>query len=157
MRSSLSDSEGVCKCHGVSGSCAVRTCFKELTDMPVIAAKLRVKYNEACEVKSNGHSQNGWVPKTGKCSGFTEEDFIFRTDYDWCQENQFIGATGVVGRVCEPHSDGPNSCQNLCRRCDKRPVQLKKLVQIQKNCHFDFCCHITCERLQLETTYHMCA
>ena len=156
IRDSISDSDTQCKCHGVSGSCAVKTCYSQLTNINDIALKLKERYDASCEVKSNGHSQNTWIPKSDSCSSFSEKDFIFRTDYDWCVSNPVVDATGVVGRVCEPHSDGPNSCQNLCRRCDKTPIKLTQLVQVERNCQFHFCCEITCERLQREESYHVC-
>ncbi|KAJ8309659.1 hypothetical protein KUTeg_011524, partial [Tegillarca granosa] len=40
-----------CKCHGVSGSCSVKTCWKSLPDFANIATTLKNKYASAVEVK----------------------------------------------------------------------------------------------------------
>ncbi len=140
----------------MSGSCAVKTCYSKLTDIKDIATKLKERYNSGCQVKSNSHSHNTWVPKTGFCTSFSEKDFIFRTENNWCAVKPSIDATGVVGRFCKPHSEGPDSCENICRKCDKTPVKITQLVPIERNCQFHFCCEITCERLQSEETYHVC-
>jgi hypothetical protein len=36
-----------CKCHGVSGSCAVRTCWRALPPFAAVGAALRDKYSRA--------------------------------------------------------------------------------------------------------------
>ncbi|CAG9792591.1 unnamed protein product [Diatraea saccharalis] len=36
-----------CKCHGVSGSCAVKTCWRALPPFPAVGAALKVKYLRA--------------------------------------------------------------------------------------------------------------
>lgn len=36
-----------CKCHGVSGSCSMKTCWKKMADFNSTATLLRQKYNQA--------------------------------------------------------------------------------------------------------------
>jgi wingless-type MMTV integration site family, member 7 len=36
-----------CKCHGVSGSCAMKTCWKSLPPFRIIGNALKKKYNKA--------------------------------------------------------------------------------------------------------------
>ncbi|KAH9369655.1 hypothetical protein HPB48_007622 [Haemaphysalis longicornis] len=40
-------SRQVCKCHGVSGSCSVKTCWRELAPFPEVALRLKRKYETA--------------------------------------------------------------------------------------------------------------
>ena len=39
-----------CKCHGVSGSCSIKTCWKSLGDLKAIGSQLQRKYAVAVEV-----------------------------------------------------------------------------------------------------------
>jgi len=39
-----------CKCHGVSGSCSMRTCWKSLADLRSVAVSLLDRYSFAVEV-----------------------------------------------------------------------------------------------------------
>lgn len=155
----MSEADQECKCHGVSGSCSVQTCHTELPEFEEVALKIKQKYEGACLVESNGHSDNVWVPKEGKCSGFTDSDLLFREDDDkaWCQINPSIGAVGVTGRVCDPHSTGPDSCQNICRKCDRQTITRTVSHTIESDCKFEFCCEIRCNRVEATRTEHVCS
>ena len=43
----VSTVESKCKCHGVSGSCSRKTCWRKLSDFKTTAQLLRKKYNHA--------------------------------------------------------------------------------------------------------------
>lgn len=43
--------ERECKCHGVSGSCSLRTCWKRLTPFRRVGDALMRKYKEAQQVR----------------------------------------------------------------------------------------------------------
>lgn len=158
IRASVLDASAQCKCHGVSGTCTVKTCYSPLTDIDTIALKIKEKFSSACHVESNGHTVSSWVPKkNGVCSSFTENDLIFRGVYDFCIPNPILGSTGVVGRICEPHTNGPDSCEKVCRQCNKEIVKVMHLVREERDCRFHFCCDITCEVVESQSVYHICA
>lgn len=39
-----------CRCHGVSGSCAMRTCWRELPDIETIGHEIKEKYDDSIQV-----------------------------------------------------------------------------------------------------------
>ena len=45
-----------CKCHGVSGSCSMKTCWKKLSDFNATATLLRQKYNQAIRKAPNART-----------------------------------------------------------------------------------------------------
>lgn len=47
----MEDSLGkVCKCHGVSGSCSVKTCWKALPELKTVGIEMMTKYSDAVKV-----------------------------------------------------------------------------------------------------------
>ena len=144
-----------CTCHGVSGSCTFQTCHSELPDFSYIADKIKKKYSEACKVTPNSHSENTWVSECGH--DFTEHDLIYREENDWCVINPSIGSVGVSGRECEVHSDGSNSCENLCTQCGSRPIEQTENIERENKCSFHFCCEIRCTVVKGQKTYHTCS
>lgn len=49
-----------CKCHGMSGSCTVKTCWMRLPNFRVIGDNLKDRFDGASRVQvgNNGHSSN---------------------------------------------------------------------------------------------------
>ena len=48
-----------CKCHGVSGSCAVRTCWKQLSPFRETGQVLKLRYDTAVKVSSATNTDRG--------------------------------------------------------------------------------------------------
>lgn len=99
-----------CKCHGVSGSCSVKTCWKAVSDMQSIGTALSNIYNMAVEVKlqpqqNSGRHQNRsrdrkLVPAkhTGR-SSFGDDELIFYTQSpDYCLPDEHLGSVGTTDR-----------------------------------------------------------
>ena len=108
-----------CKCHGVSGSCSVRTCWKSLPDLRVVASTLLDSYSQAVEVDyrrvarvkvraGGGDSaadtptqptEKRLVPVTGNRKNFTDDDLIFYTmSPDYCLPDASLGSVGTKDR-----------------------------------------------------------
>lgn len=53
-----------CKCHGVSGSCSMKTCWKKLSDFNATATLLRQKYNQAIRKAPNARTMRREAPSS---------------------------------------------------------------------------------------------
>lgn len=63
----MSTMEDKCKCHGVSGSCSTKTCWKKLSDFKTTAVLLREKYQQATrQLEISNTSARRSVPLTPK-------------------------------------------------------------------------------------------
>lgn len=151
----ITETPVTCSCHGISGSCTFQTCHSELPEFEIIGEELRKIYDDACEVRSNGRSDNAWISECNR--EYTNSDLLYRNTYNWCVADASIGAPGVVGRRCDPNTTGTGSCQNICRRCGKTPVPHEEERRTQCRCSFYFCCEIRCSVCVERRTFYECA
>lgn len=57
-----------CKCHGVSGSCSMKTCWRRLHDFNMTASILREKYHDAKRKSTKPSKRNTYLPYTPQSS-----------------------------------------------------------------------------------------
>lgn len=97
----LSDSlDTKCKCHGVSGSCSVKTCWKGLPNLAEIASDLKSKYLAAIKVT---HRLIGprkqLIPKEMDVRPVKETDLVYLINSpDYCTPNLHLGSLGTQDR-----------------------------------------------------------
>ncbi|XP_022249784.1 protein Wnt-2b-like [Limulus polyphemus] len=73
-----------CKCHGVSGSCAVRTCWVALMDFRAVGNYLKKKYDGAVQVIMNQAGDHLMVSNKNY-KRFTKSDLVyFENSPDYC-------------------------------------------------------------------------
>jgi len=90
-----------CKCHGVSGSCSVKTCWRSLADMHTVAERIYQKYVVAVQVRSRRISKQrrlSPVAHTGRAN-FSDDDLLFYTQSpDYCHAEPLLGSSGTTNR-----------------------------------------------------------
>ncbi len=157
----------LCKCHGVSGSCATQTCWRQVGAFRETGDFLKQQYNRAMKVDySNGILQklensrinSNRVERNRRTSDKTREEKIkkrklvfLQPSPDYCRMNPVLGYKGVMGRKCvvDPSSGNMSQeirkCTNLCTSCGLKVK--KEVVQVSSscNCKFEWCCKITCD------------
>lgn len=82
-----------CKCHGVSGSCSVRTCWRGLGSSGPAAAGSRLlrRYATAAEVRPRS---GGRLPPL-----YHHDNLLYTTKSpDYCLPDKKRGSLGTVGR-----------------------------------------------------------
>ncbi|NXD80897.1 WN11B protein, partial [Halcyon senegalensis] len=100
-RQVVSDSlDTKCKCHGVSGSCSVKTCWKGLPNLDEIASDLKSKYLAAVKVT---HRLIGLrrqlIPKEVDVRPVKDTDLVYLVSSpDYCTPNLHLGSLGTQDR-----------------------------------------------------------
>lgn len=87
-----------CKCHGVSGSCTLRTCWMALSDFRKTGDYLRRKYNGAVEVIMN-QDGTGFTVANKAFRKATKNDLVyFENSPDYCLQDKAAGKTAKARR-----------------------------------------------------------
>lgn len=161
-----------CKCHGVSGSCAVRTCWRALPQFHAAASALREKYARAKLVTpypapnpALGHSVRSTArtqlvirrPKqasgTGRQPRKSELIFLEQSP-SYCEPDPAVGSYGTHGRKCNKTSRGEDGCESLC--CGRGYLTERVVHRAKCRCKFHWCCRVSCDTCATPTTTHLC-
>ncbi|CAG2228230.1 WNT16 [Mytilus edulis] len=151
-----------CRCHGVSGSCEIQTCWKSLPKFSTVGAKLKEKYE--ISVRIAGRSKRKLRPKTpkrhrqartGRKKRLSKDDMVFvHKSPNFCTPNPIKGILGTEGRLCNRTGSGPESCDLLCcgRGYNTQVVRLTDRCQ----CRFIWCCYVDCKTCETLFDRHTC-
>ena len=147
-------SEQECACHGLSGSCAVQTCYTKIPEISDIGQDLSLKYGGAIKVVKEENSTKLVSAYTNRDNP-TDNDLVYGSESpNFCVRDLANGVVGTQDRLCTPNGDGPNSCQSLC--CDNG-FYTKSFSVPNEVCKFKWCCYIECvDEGTLEVTEHRC-
>lgn len=117
-----------CRCHGVSGSCAVKTCWKALPVFRHVGDALKDKYEQSVEIKPRAvvaaaaasRPSSALLRRREKRTRRepirdTELVYVERSP-NYCRANAERGSIGTRHRQCQrgPTATGPDSCHSLC-------------------------------------------
>ncbi|UYV67630.1 WNT1 [Cordylochernes scorpioides] len=143
-----------CKCHGMSGSCSIKTCWARLRNFRDIGNNLKDRFDGASKVtlsnKGNFRkiSSKGrlemLVPKNPGLKYPSKVDLVYyEQSPDFCVPNASLGLEGTRGRRCNETSQGLDGCELLC--CGRGHRSIVRLEEETCNCRFNWCCNVTCE------------
>ncbi|KAF7391339.1 hypothetical protein HZH66_009819 [Vespula vulgaris] len=127
-----------CKCHGVSGSCSVRTCWRGLgsSGPSVAGTRLLRRYATAAEVKPRS---GGRLPPL-----YHHDNLLYTTKSpDYCLPDKKRGSLGTIGRQCNGSSTGYEGCEYLC--CGRGHVTRTEEILERCNCKYISCCYVKCK------------
>ncbi|KAJ0172009.1 hypothetical protein K1T71_012772 [Dendrolimus kikuchii] len=162
-----------CKCHGVSGSCAVRTCWRALPQFRAAAAALRDKYARAKlvvphpatsvvaagpGVRATPHTQLV-IKRVKQASGVgrqprKSELIYLEPSPSYCEPDAAVGAYGTHGRHCNRTSTGEDGCESLC--CGRGYSTSRRVQRTKCRCKFHWCCRVTCDTCVDTIETHVC-
>ena len=83
-----------CKCHGVSGSCSLVTCWQQLAPFRKIGDELFEKYNDALRVKITKNGRLRYKPNVKKRQNLAGDLVYLKKSPDYCAPNATYGIHG---------------------------------------------------------------
>ncbi|XP_053329990.1 protein Wnt-11b [Spea bombifrons] len=148
--------ETKCKCHGVSGSCSVKTCWKGLQDLSSVANELKSKYLAATKVI---HRQMGirkqLVPRELDIRPVRESELVYLiSSPDYCTRNPKLGSYGTQDRLCNKTSVGSDSCNLMC--CGRGYNAYTETIVERCQCKYYWCCYVTCKKCERTVERYVC-
>ncbi|XP_007428230.1 protein Wnt-8a [Python bivittatus] len=158
-----------CKCHGVSGSCSVRSCWLQLADFRDVGNYLKNKYNLAQKLEVDkrkmraGNSAESHGVTTEPFNIIQAADLVFLEDSpDYCITNTSLGHYGTEGRECL--QSGKNlsqweqqTCKRLCVECGLKIEEERTEIVTSCNCKFHWCCTVKCQQCKQVIAKHYCS
>ncbi|NXO86279.1 WNT2 protein, partial [Sitta europaea] len=143
-----------CKCHGVSGSCTLRTCWLAMADFRKTGDYLWKKYNGAIQVVMN-QDGTGFTVANKKFKKPTKNDLVyFESSPDYCIRDRDVGSLGTAGRVCNQTSRGMDSCEVMCCGRGYDTSRVSRMTKCE--CKFHWCCAVRCQDCLEVVDIHTC-
>ncbi|XP_072937271.1 protein Wnt-10a [Epargyreus clarus] len=142
-----------CKCHGLSGSCQLRTCWRATPDFRIVASTIKRQYRKALMVAqeelNNGYSVLRGRPRGRRRSRARPAPktslLFFEKSPSFCEADPKMDSAGTSSRVCRiGRTSRTGSCDLLC--CGRGHALMRKSSIKPCNCTFHWCCRVDCER-----------
>ncbi|KAG8187190.1 hypothetical protein JTE90_020061 [Oedothorax gibbosus] len=142
-----------CKCHGVSGSCEVKTCWRSLPSLSEVAQKLKLKHRDAEEAHPVPVGRRKKLLPSAAL--FNKDDLVYTVKSpDYCVYDPNSGSAGTKGRQCNSTSTDSFSCEAMC--CSRGHLTTWIETEERCGCKFKRCCYVTCDTCKLRTNVDIC-
>lgn len=143
-----------CKCHGMSGSCTVKTCSLKMPTFREIGNMLKERFDGAVKVIPSNDGES-FRPAMENIKPPTKIDLVYLEDSpSYCNFNRSLGSFGTKGRECSGKLQSEEGCDILC--CRRGSIAYTSEVQENCNCKFKYCCNVECEICTTNKTTYFC-
>jgi wingless-type MMTV integration site family protein 8 len=155
----------ICKCHGVSGSCSLQTCWMRINDFQEVGNYLKRSYRKAIKIDSNDNNplRDNDVLRKSTLS-LPKSRLVYSEDSpNYCIANTTLGSNGTLGRYCSQRKskdvtiEEKRSCRKLCRQCGLKVKRERRRILTSCNCKFKFCCEVECQSCAKEQYNFVCS
>ncbi|XP_013922414.1 PREDICTED: protein Wnt-1-like [Thamnophis sirtalis] len=152
-----------CKCHGMSGSCTVKTCWMRLPTFRTVGDFLKDRFDGASRVIYGNKGSNRasrmelhhLEPENPAHKPPSPHDLVyFEKSPNFCTYNGKTGTAGTAGRFCNSTSPALDGCELLC--CGRGYRTRTQRVTERCNCTFHWCCHVSCLNCTNMQVLHEC-
>nr|XP_056702470.1 protein Wnt-16 [Euleptes europaea] len=144
-----------CRCHGVSGSCALKTCWKTMSTFDKIGSFVKDKYENSIQISDRLKKKLRRKENSQRKIPIRKEDLLYvHKSPNYCVEDRKLGVPGTQGRECNRTSEGPDGCNLLC--CG-RGYNTHVVRHVERcDCKFVWCCYVRCRKCESMTDVHTC-
>lgn len=165
-----------CKCHGLSGSCEQKTCWRSVPYLRVVSRALKEKYRYAIMVDQSNLVNRGlkkrsnnkpfkkrkprnrlaqWIPPKNKTKKSLKRELLFyEKSPNFCESAPSLDYWGTTGRVCNRSTFEQESCSTMC--CGRGYNQIMQRTTQACNCTFHWCCEVQCKTCVVEEWISIC-
>lgn len=145
-----------CKCHGISGSCELRTCWRVMPYFRNVGDLLKIKFDSATEVRAKKRNlSKKIVPSNKNYKPFSETDLVYLTPSpNFCEADVNKGSLGTHGRLCNATSEGIDGCELLC--CGRGHATYRRTIVKKCRCKFHWCCTVHCDTCKEQIEEYVC-
>ena len=128
-----------CRCHGISGTCSIKTCFNKGPEMDEIGKKVRNDYTVSLAVELQNDKL---VRKDGISTNIPNHLPVYvQSSPSFCKKDLALGTTGTARRPCSNNPNAPDSCGVLC--CQRGAYFIVEEFH-DECCEFVWCCYARC-------------
>ncbi|RLU25648.1 hypothetical protein DMN91_001805 [Ooceraea biroi] len=170
-----------CKCHGMSGSCELKTCWKVAPDFRIVGKTLKDRFRSAVLVTQSNlgsvtpssrirgfrrrgtkrldrqkqKKHRGGVPgRRKKPRDLAKQLFYYQKSPNFCERDPAIDIAGTTGRRCNKTSTGGDGCGSLC--CGRGYNVVRQRRTERCRCKFHWCCFVRCQNCTVEEWITVC-
>ena len=149
-----------CKCHGVSGSCTMKTCWTTLPPFRKVGDFVMKKYYRARYVSPmTGRRRPMFLTLRRSKRAHKKprrSDLVFlQKSPNYCETDFSTGSPGTRGRKCNrTATTSTDGCDLMC--CGRGYNTHQYTRTWQCNCKFHWCCHVTCNQCSERTEEFTC-
>ncbi|XP_059617197.1 protein Wnt-10a [Phlebotomus argentipes] len=166
-----------CKCHGMSGSCQLKTCWRSAPEFSVVGRVLKQQFRRAVLVdqsnigngppmvvvshKNKKRRKNRPSRKTpagrmynGGLRKLENSLFYYQRSPNFCEKDSNSDIPGTTGRRCNRTSSGNDGCASLC--CGRGYSLIREQRVERCHCKFHWCCFVECQRCDVEEWISIC-
>ncbi|KAG7329130.1 hypothetical protein KOW79_007304 [Hemibagrus wyckioides] len=160
----------ICRCHGMSESCAMQTCWMQLAEFREVGNYLKVKHDQAHKLeldkrrmRAGNSADNRGGAIADAFNSIARSELIYLEDSpDYCAKNLSLGLHGTEGRECLQSGKNlsqweKHSCRRLCHECGLRVEEIRTEIVSSCNCKFHWCCTVKCENCTQIIVKYVCA
>ncbi|XP_012289093.1 protein Wnt-10a [Orussus abietinus] len=164
-----------CKCHGMSGSCELKTCWKVTPDFRIVGKTLKDRFKNAVLV---AQSNLGSVTPLTRVRGsrrrrpdrqrqrkhrggrrrrprdLAKQLFYYQKSPNFCERDPAADIPGTAGRRCNRTSGGGDGCAALC--CGRGYNVVRQRRTERCRCKFHWCCFVQCQNCTVEEWITVC-